>query len=69
MVGREMNSLATYFIKEILNLRKRPFKNADKLFFDRVRRKLNEQQPVGIEELNKLKKFYEYASDPKRLKW
>ncbi len=64
-----MDTLADYFVREILKIRKRPYQGSERLFFDRIRRKLNEGQMMHQEENNKLKELYERASDSRRIKW
>jgi len=56
--------LGVYFIQQILKLRKRSYQGADRLFFDRVRRKLNEGRPLDTGEENKLKELYEKERGP-----
>ena len=64
-----MDQLSSYFILEINQRRKRPFKGADRLFWDRVNRKMNEGRELETEEVNRLKVLYGRVSDPARLKW
>jgi len=53
------NILAASFIRQILILKKRPYQGADRMFFDRVRRKINAGQQIDAGEENKLKDLFE----------
>ena len=60
------NTLAEYQVREIVRIIKKPYKGDDKLFFDRIRRKLNEGKFLDTGEHVKLKILHHRATEPKR---